>query len=128
MRKDRDWAWFCAGNLSKSTAAKSGPKASPEKEVLFIFPYQPHSDSVNPNLNHYLPMTDNKNEVDLKYYSEHIQIIKAPINNIIGFTQLLEFCMSGTENPCVAKYIEVIREEAEHAISYIDAMNCKLNH
>jgi len=49
--------------------------------------------------------------------------LKTPINNIIGFSDLLKDLLSDCENEDTANFIKIIKIEAEHANKMIDRLS-----
>ncbi len=48
--------------------------------------------------------------------------LRNPINNIIGFSNLVEELTDECQNPALAQYINIIRQEAEHANRLINSI------
>lgn len=49
--------------------------------------------------------------------------LKNPLNNIIGFVNLVEALSTEPCNPEIHQYLEIIRQEAEHALNMINSLS-----
>ncbi len=49
--------------------------------------------------------------------------LKNPLNNIIGFVNLVEALSVDPMNPDMIKYLGIIRQEAEHALNIVNALS-----
>jgi signal transduction histidine kinase len=49
--------------------------------------------------------------------------LKTPVNNIIGFANLLETLIADYNNPALTRYLEIIQKEAEQANMLINSLS-----